>query len=96
MLYRTFIDDSSDEKREIVMIAGALMGTHKQWSELRRRWMVCLRHYGIRYFRSTEYNSLRGEFEIFRDRVKYPKPKGSDTARALRDELEAIVKQFRV
>jgi hypothetical protein len=96
MLYRTYIDDSADQKQEIVMVAGALIGTQKQWNELRRKWDVCLRHHRLRYFRSSDYNSLSGEFEIFRDDVKYPKPKGRDAARAIRDELEAIIKRVSI
>lgn len=96
MLYRTFIDDSSDERREIVMVAGAAIGTHKQWSTLRRQWKARLTRDGLDYFRSTEYYSLRKQFERFRDPVKYPKPKGSEAATLLRNDLEAIVKKVGV
>jgi hypothetical protein len=91
VLYRTYIDDSSDEKQQIVMIAGALMGTHKQWRAVTQAWRKRLKQDGLRYFRSTEYFSLRGEFERFRDPVRYPKPKGSESAKKLRDDLEAIL-----
>lgn len=92
MLYRAYIDDSADQKQEFVMVAGALMGTDKQWGEFSRKWKMCLKRHGLRYFRSSEYNSLSEEFGIFRDDVKYPKPTGREAARAIRDELDAIIK----
>jgi hypothetical protein len=51
-----------------------------------------LRQDGLAYFRSTEYYALRGEFEVFRDPLKYPKPTGTQAATRLRDDLEAILK----
>ncbi len=93
MLYRTYIDDSADEKQEIVMVAGALIGTQKQWNELSRKWNICLRHHGMSYFKSSEYNRLEEEFERFHDEDNYPKPTGRAAARAIRDELEAIIKR---
>lgn len=93
MLYRTFIDDSADQKQEIVMVAGALMGTQKQCNELGRKWSACLKRHHIRYFRSSEYNWLSGEFDKYRDEAKYPKPAGRNAARVIRDDLDVIVKQ---
>lgn len=96
MLYRTFIDDSADQKQEFVMVAGALMGTDKQWGEFSRKWKMSLKRNGLRYFRSSEYNSLGGEFQVFRDDVKYPKPTGREAARVIRDELDAIIKKCKL
>jgi len=96
MLIKTFIDDSADERQEKVVIAGAFMGRFGQWTELKTQWRRRLRREGIEYFRSTEYNSLRGQFEKYRDRVKYPKPLGSKAASLLRDELEAIVTKIKL
>jgi hypothetical protein len=93
MLYRTFIDDSADQKQEIIMVAGALMGTQKQCNELGRKWSACLKRHHIRYFHSSEYNWLDGEFKKYRDADKYPKPAGRDAARLIRDDLDAVVKQ---
>jgi hypothetical protein len=93
MLIRGYIDDSADEKHKTVAVAGAFLGNHKQWKKLVREWRARLRGEGIRYFRSTEYYSLRGEFERYRDPVKYPKPKGSEAAKSFRDDLESIIKE---
>lgn len=96
MLYRTYIDDSADQRQEFVMVAGALMGTDKQWGEFSRKWKMCLRRHGLEYFRSSEYNSLTKQFERFHDEKTYPKPTGRDAARAIRDELDAIIKKFKL
>jgi len=93
MLYRTFIDDSADERKQIVMVAGALMGTHKQWGAFSREWRRRLSKDRLKYFRSTEYRSLTGEFYRYRDPVRYPKPHGSEAARGLRDDLDLVIKK---
>jgi hypothetical protein len=50
-----------------------------------------LKRDGVKYFRSTEYYSLTGEFARFRDPEQYPKPQGSRAAKALRDDLDEII-----
>lgn len=92
MLYRTYIDDSADGRQELVMVAGALIGTHQQWMKLRRKWKKRLKADGLEYFRSTEYRSLRGQFQKFCDPIRYPKPKGSEAAAALRNDLDEIIR----
>ncbi len=93
MLYRVFIDDSADEKKEDVVAAGAIIGAHGVWAKIRQDWNRRLHRDGLRYFRSTEYYSLTGEFYRFRDRIKYPKPKGGEAALALRNDLDAILQK---
>jgi hypothetical protein len=73
------------------MVAGALMATPEQWKSINRGWLKTLKDYGLSYFRTTEYNSLRGEFNLFKDAVKYPRPEGSKAAKELRDKLEKII-----
>jgi hypothetical protein len=92
MLYRVFIDDSADEKQQKVMVAGALIGTHAQWWDVRKGWKAVLKKGGIEYFRSTEYFSLRGQFAIFRDPTRYPKPQGSEAALEIRKSLEDVLR----
>lgn len=92
VLLKTYIDDSADERQEQVVVAGAFTGTFKQWSKLKRDWRRRLLRDEIEYFRSTEYYSLTGQFIRYRDPVRYPKPDGSKAASALRDDLEAIVR----
>jgi len=92
MVLRTYIDDSADEKRQDVVVAGAFTGKFGQWSKLKLKWNRALTREGISYFRSTEYYSLHGQFVKYRDASKYPKPKGSEAAARFRDDLERIVR----
>ncbi len=96
MLCRTYIDDSSDEQRVCAVAAGAFMGTYAQFNALQKRWRKRLKKDGLRYFRTTEYFSLRGEFDRFRDPVKYPKPKGSEAAKSVLLDLENIIHECEV
>jgi len=93
VLLRTFIDDSWDQTREFAVTAGAYVGYSDQWRKLRDAWKKRLKQAGIRYFRSTEYYSLQGEFLKFRDPVQYPKPKGGEAAKTLRSDLFDIIKR---
>jgi hypothetical protein len=94
MLYRVYIDDSADQKREIIMAAGALIAKDKDWGELSRKWRQRLKRDGLQYFKAVEYRGLRDQFSVFTDAVRYPKPKGREAAKALHDDLEGIIKQF--
>src|SRR6185437_12867071 len=96
MILRVFVDDSADEKHEKAAVAGAFIGPLRYWEQLSKDWRKKLRQDGLSYFRSTEYYSLRGEFERYRDRVNYPKPRGSEAAHALRDDLDAIIKKMQL
>ena len=92
VLYRSYMDDSKDQKQEDIVTVGAVIAAHGDWAAIRKKWNARLKRDGLKYFRSTEYYSLRGEFDVFRHPVKYPKPKGSEAAKALRDDLEAILR----
>jgi len=96
MLLRVYIDDSADERQEKAVVAGAFVGTTKQWSGLKLQWQRRLKRDGLAYFRSTEYYSLRGEFSRYRDSVRYPRPTGSEAATALRNDLDAIIAKSEV
>jgi hypothetical protein len=93
MLLKVFVDDSSDEKQQKAIAAGAFVGFTKQWTNLKNEWMKRLKPDGLKYFRSTEYYSLQGEFRRYRDPIKYPKPAGSNAASALRNDLDGIIKK---
>lgn len=93
MIFRVYIDESADQKQEKVAVVGAFLGKFGQWSEFQRKWTNRLRRDGLNYFRSTEYYSLRDEFAKFRDPIRFPRPLGSQTAQALRQDLDQIIKR---
>jgi hypothetical protein len=91
MVLKTYLDDSSDQKREKVVLYGGVVGNGNEWKQFSNKWKVCLRENGIKYFRESEYRWLSGQFRPFRDPIKYPKPKGKQAASVIRDELKAII-----
>lgn len=96
MLYRCFIDDSSDERQQDIVTAGAVIARDSEWRKIGERWKARLRREDLAYFRSTEYYGLRGEFAAYRDPIEYPKPQGSQAAKSLRDDLEKILRDSAV
>lgn len=88
MLTRVFIDDSADGPRKKFVLAAGLLGTHRQWSKFNKQWKAALRISPvIHHWHSKEWRSLSGEFQQFRDPVKWPKPKGGEAADAKRRAL---------
>jgi hypothetical protein len=96
MILRVYVDDSSDEKQEKAVVAGAFIAPRTYWERFSKEWRKRLNQDGLKYFRSSEYYSLRGEFERYRDPLKYPKPLGSNAARALRDDLDALIEKMQL
>ncbi len=96
LLFQVCIDDSWDGLKEKAVVAGGFIGFSKQWTDLKTKWMRRLKQGGLKYFRSTEYYSLTGEFARYRDPIKYPKPKGSDAARSLREDLFRAVENSQI
>jgi hypothetical protein len=91
MLIRAYVDDSADETQERAVVAGAYVGFFGQWNRLQEKWRKRLKREGIDYFHATEYYSFQGLFAKFKDPVRYPKPKGSEAAKALLSDLETII-----
>jgi hypothetical protein len=95
-MLRVYMDDSADQKQERVVTAGAYVGFYHQWKWLVERWRKRLKREGIPFFHTTAYYSLRDEFAIYRDPVKYPIPKGKEAAKRLLDDLEGIIHESEV
>ena len=96
MLLRTYIDDSADETRERAIVAGAYIGFYHQWNALQKQWRKRLKQDGLKYFRTSEYYSWRGEFARYRNPTSYPKPNGQIASKALFNDLEEIIHQSKV
>ena len=58
-----YIDESSDEKQERVFAIGVLIGRLETWTPLERMWQDLLNEYDIEYYRSTEAEHARGQFD---------------------------------
>jgi hypothetical protein len=87
-LWTVAIDDSGDERKEVLIIAGCLVGDKSAWKTFNKAWRKQL-HLAprIEYFHQKEYSARDGEFRQFYDRVNWPKPTGKDAAKQKRDDL---------
>lgn len=93
MVYDAFIDDSKDRYAEIVVVSGIFIGDRERWGHLRTKWNKRLEKEGMKYFKSSEYYGLRGEFRKFQSQSEYPPPTGREAAKCVFDDLEAIIKE---
>jgi Protein of unknown function (DUF3800) len=91
MLFTAFIDDSSDQRQEKVVVYGGFVGDLDRWVRFKAFWRRKLRLHGIRYFRSTECKALQGEFVKFRSLADFPKPAGRQAADAVRNDLMSVI-----
>jgi hypothetical protein len=90
--WRAFVDDSADEKREEFILAGCIFGPKDRWSSFNKVWRKTLHAAPrIEHFHGKELRRLDGQFTLFRDPVKYPKPTGSVAANAKRDTLRSVI-----
>jgi hypothetical protein len=72
----TYLDDSSDKRREKYFAAGGLIGGESQWSTFDLRWLDETRELA-EPFRSTDCETQHGQFK------DWPKPKCDDLMGAL-------------
>jgi hypothetical protein len=91
MIYHCFLDDSKDQKQQQMVISAGFYGTRNDWGSLRLAWTKRLREDGLKYFKTSEYKSLTGQFAKFR---VDPPPTGRDKARKLRSELQDILQRY--
>ena len=91
-LWKAFLDDSADQKREKFMVAGCLFGKKQDWNAFNKEWRNALHaEPRIEYFHGKELSQLDGEFAQFRNPVMWPKPTGSEAANKKRDLLRAVI-----
>ena len=93
LLFKVYLDESSDEKQEKVAAVGGFIGEVRQWKGFSVKWFKRLTRNEIDYFRSAEYYSLTEQFRQFRNPTKYPKPTGSLAAKAVLDSLESLIQK---
>jgi hypothetical protein len=91
-LWSVSIDDSGDAKKIEYVIAGCLIGNKAAWSAFHKAWRRQL-HLSprIEYFHQKECASMTGEFRQFLDKLKWPKPLGSDARSDKRSALLSVI-----
>ena len=90
------LDESSDREQKHAFVVAGYLARQRDWTEAERKWMLRLEKEGIKYFSNSECTSLSGEFRRFRDKQKYPSPKGRLAANKIRDDLLEIMKKEQV
>jgi hypothetical protein len=89
-LWRVFIDDSADGKKQSHVLAGALIGRKAGWHDFEKKWYKALRASPrIKYFHQKEFVGSTGEFLKFRDQECWPRPAGKN---AMHEKLERLRK----
>jgi hypothetical protein len=96
VVYDAYIDDSKDRHAQRVVVSGIFIGDKERWGWLRTKWQKRLDKEGMKYFKSSEYYGLRGEFVKFRSKSKYPEPTGREAAKRVFDDLEEIIKEAKL
>jgi Protein of unknown function (DUF3800) len=91
MIYQAFVDDSADRNRERVVVAGAIMGHNKAWSEFNKPWEKRLSEDDLEYFKDSHCRTLNGQFHKFRD---LPGNEGRIRADKVRNDLDAIIRRM--
>lgn len=92
MLFHCFLDDSKDQNQSKILVSAGFLGTKDDWHHLRVAWNKCLRKDGLKYFKTSEYKMLEGEFRRFKTSA-YPPPTGRQQASKIRDDLQGILKK---
>lgn len=93
MLFHCFLDDSKDKSQTQVYISAGFIGIEDDWKAFRILWNEILSTNKIRYFKSSEYNWLEGEFSRFKTDA-YPRPSGRQAAKKIKDELLGTARCF--
>lgn len=96
VLHQGMIDDSADRDRQKAVISTAMIGDQKQWHKLRTGWRTRLSLDEIEYYKDSHCRNLRGQFFKYNSLDKYPPPLGRQRAEAVRDDLDAIIKDCKL
>ena len=66
MILGLYADDSSDQKQQQIISAGAIIGWPSSIFEAERKWVKRLEKDGFKYFRSVDCENRRGEFDFIK------------------------------
>lgn len=89
MLYECYLDDSKDQRQEFAYVCAGFYGAPKAWKRFNKNWNKQLGREGIKYFKTSEFTRLTGQFAKF---SKLPKPHGKDAAGQVRDRLKQTIR----
>jgi hypothetical protein len=87
-----YLDDSKDKRQEIAYVCAGFYGTEEVWRLFDKAWRKQLRAEGIDYFKSSECNSLSGQFEKWKN---LHAPLGHQAAQLIKQRLKQVALRFR-
>jgi hypothetical protein len=62
-MFKVYLDESWDQHQEKLLVIGGMMGRYEEWSKIEWPWKLLLEKYGIEYYRASEAEFARGEFD---------------------------------
>lgn len=86
------LDESADKRQEHSYVVAGLLTAQPIWNDIERAWNRRLNREGMDYFKTSEFLGLRGQFERFRNKNKYPEPTGREAANEIREDLALILR----
>jgi hypothetical protein len=92
MNFKCFLDDSKDQNQSKLLVSAGFLGLKEDWHRLTAEWKRALKKHGLRYFKTSEYKMLDGEFARFKSRA-FPPPTGRQAASAIRSELQGVLRR---
>jgi len=86
------LDESTDRFQKHAYVVAGLLSAQQNWSNIERAWNKRLARDGLKYFKTSEYLLLKGEFAKFKDKYLYPHPAGREAAKEIFSDLALILK----
>jgi hypothetical protein len=88
-MFNAYFDESWDQCQKKIMVIGGVLGLYEQWAKIEWRWKELLEKYEIAYYRASEAEFARGQF----DKEPY-RTVGINTTPAQFKLLEAVKEDF--
>jgi hypothetical protein len=61
-VFKAYFDESWDQQQKKILVIGGMMGRYEEWSKIEWPWKELLEKYEIAYYRASEAEFARGEF----------------------------------
>lgn len=92
-MFKTYFDESWDQYQKKIIVFGGMVGRHEQWAKIEWPWRSLLEKYHIRYYRASDAEFARGEFdkEPFRTDNKPTTPTQYRHLQRVRQEFFEII-----
>jgi hypothetical protein len=62
-VFYSYFDESWDQHQEKILVFGGMIGRYEQWEKIEWRWKELLNKYKIDFYRASDAEFARGEFE---------------------------------